>query len=220
MNARRIRTLLPGLVLTALIAAPGTAYAGNVSFWVGSPWFGAWSGHAGSGFWVGLDGLLIGAGHGGLWVSGGYPSGRWRHFDHRDHRDRRHHSRWGHGPVHASAYATYPDGRPYAPVVVVAPVNSTEASKSTPPSSEQNASPHGVFYDGYPVHGAGRLSLSGLPDNSRVLVDGVPIRDRDVPLLAGMHRVEVHAPRFRSINKDVEIRMNEIHDLAATMTRE
>ena len=37
MNARRIRTLLPGLVLTALIAAPGTAYAGNVSFWVGSP---------------------------------------------------------------------------------------------------------------------------------------------------------------------------------------
>lgn len=216
MNARRIRTLLPGLVLTALIAAPGTAYAGNVSFWVGSPWFGAWSGHAGSGFWVGLDGLLIGAGHGGLWVSGGYPSSRWRHFDHRDHRR---HAWWGHRPVHAPAYATYPDGRPYAPVVVVAPVYTAEAPESTPPTAGPSASPLGVFYDGYPVRGAGRLSLSGLPDNSSVLIDGVPLLERDVRLLAGTHRVAVHAPGFRSINKNVEIRMNETHDFAA-MTRE
>lgn len=211
MNARRIRTLLSGLVLTALIAAPGTAHAGNVSFWVGSPWFGVWSGHAGSGFWVGLDGFLIGA---------GYPSSRWRHFDHRDRWDHRHHSRWGHAPVYAPAYATYPDGRPYAPVVVVAPVYTAEAPESTPPTAGAIASPHGVFYDGYPVHGAGRLSLSGLPEHARVLVDGVPIVEREVSLLAGAHRVEIHAPGFRSTEKNVEIRMNEIHNLAATMTRE
>ena len=150
-------------------------------------------------------------------MSGGYPSGRWRHFDHRDHRQ---HPRWGHGSVYAPAYATYPDGRPYAPVVVVAPVRTAEAPESTPPTAEPSPSPHGVFYYGYPVHGAGRLSLSGLPENSRVLIDGVPIREREVSLLSGAHRVEVHAPGFRPINKDVEIRMNEIHDLAATMTRE
>lgn len=214
---RRAKTFLLGLVLPSLIAAPGTAHAANVSFWVGSPSFGAWGGPAGSGFWFGWDGFLIGAGSGRLWVSAGYPSCCWGRFDHRDYRR---HSRWEYASAHVPVYATYPDGRPYAPVVVVAPVRSADAAESTSATAGSSASPYGVFYDGLPVRGAGRLSLSGLPENSRVLVDGVPVLERDVPLLAGTHRVQIHAPCFRSTEKNVEIRMNEIHDLTAAMTRE
>ncbi len=217
---RGAKALLPGLaglVLPSLLAFGGTAHAGNVSFWIGSPSFGAWSGHGGSGFWLGWDGLLIGAQNGGLWVSAGYPFSSRRHFDHRDHRR---HSRWGHGPFHAPAYATYPDGRPYAPLIVAAPVRSAEAPESTPAAAGPSIPPHGVFYDGHPVRGAGRLSLSGLPENARVLIDGIPIREREISLLSGAHRVEIHAPGFRSSEKNVEIRMNELHDLSVAMTKE
>ncbi|MBI1864560.1 MAG: hypothetical protein HYR98_02300 [Nitrospirae bacterium] len=161
-RTRGVKALLRGLVLPSLLAAPGTAHAANVGFWVGSPSFGAWSGHGGSGFWFGWDGLLVGARNGGAWIRGGYPYCCWRHWDHRDH------ARWRHSPVHTPIYATYPDGRIYAPVVVMEPLQSAQDFEPTSPAGP-SAAPHGVFYDGHPVRGAGRLALAGLPENARVL---------------------------------------------------